>query len=509
MEINKRIESVAVIGAGASGAVTSAALDAEKYFKRIRVFERREAAGGTWIYDAAVSPGILITPGLLPPELDPGLKIPGHLPQTTPPVTQERFSETPIYENLTTNVPDIAMSYSDIPFPYGPFVPHHIPKQYIENYFSAHGTDSFLELNTTVEDLSRVPSSSSSSSSDHSDRREGWKLTLRRRDVLQKVDHWWEEYFDAVILANGHYTIPSVPRVKGLDEYMRAYPGRVIHSKTYRNPSVWAGKKVLVVGNSASGIDITRGLREVARLPVYQSRRSRSRWDGDEPPPGVEWKPVVTEYLSDGADPGRILFSDGSHLDGVDVVVYCTGYRPSFPFWNTAANGRPMYDYAAGKLVNSFQHTFFRDFATLGIVGMPRVLTFRSMEYQAVALARLFAGRLPAPLPSVAEQEKWERERAERQRAEGNKFHDIAWETGETVEWLTGLFRMAGLGTLSGRGRLPPVLDDATVKAINDIKKYPEPGHERELNRSLGRRVPAEGDWVVVDRPRKDLLSFL
>lgn len=272
---------------------------------------------------------------------------------------------------------------------------------------------------------------------------------------------------------------------------------------------MWAGKKVLVVGNSASGIDITRGLREVAQLPVYQSRRSRSRWDGDEPPAGVEWKPVVSEYLSDGAAPGRILFSDGSHLDGVDVVVYCTGYRPSFPFWNAAANGRSMYDYAAGKLVNSFQHTFFRDFTNLGIVGMPRVLTFRSMEYQAVALARLFAGRLPAPLPSVAEQEKWERERAERQRAKGRKFHDIAWETGETVEWLTGLFRTAGLGTLSGRGRLPPVLDDATVKAINDIKKYPEPGHERVLNGSPGRRVSAEGDWVVVDRPRKDLLSFL
>ena len=30
------------------GAVTAAALHAENYFKRIRVFERREAAGGTW-----------------------------------------------------------------------------------------------------------------------------------------------------------------------------------------------------------------------------------------------------------------------------------------------------------------------------------------------------------------------------------------------------------------------------------------------------------------------------
>jgi cation diffusion facilitator CzcD-associated flavoprotein CzcO len=45
---SKAIESVAVIGAGASGAAAAAALKAEKYFKHIRVFERRESPGGTW-----------------------------------------------------------------------------------------------------------------------------------------------------------------------------------------------------------------------------------------------------------------------------------------------------------------------------------------------------------------------------------------------------------------------------------------------------------------------------
>ena len=95
------------------------------------------------------------------------------------------------------------MAYTDLPFPYGPFVPHHIPKQYIENYFSVHRTDSFLQLNTTVEDLSRITSATS-------DKADSWKLTLRKHDPIQNVDVWWEEYFDAVILANGHYTIPYV-----------------------------------------------------------------------------------------------------------------------------------------------------------------------------------------------------------------------------------------------------------------------------------------------------------
>lgn len=101
-----------------------------------------------------------------------------------------------------TNVPDIAMSFSDARFAYGPFVPHHIPRQYVENYFSLHQTDKFLVLNTTVEDVSKQVTSSGEG--------ESWRLTLRRLDVLRHVDVWWEETFDAVIIANGHYSVPWV-----------------------------------------------------------------------------------------------------------------------------------------------------------------------------------------------------------------------------------------------------------------------------------------------------------
>ncbi|CAI0647067.1 unnamed protein product [Colletotrichum noveboracense] len=44
----RKIKSVAIIGAGAAGAVTAAAFKAEDYFEKIRVYERRESAGGTW-----------------------------------------------------------------------------------------------------------------------------------------------------------------------------------------------------------------------------------------------------------------------------------------------------------------------------------------------------------------------------------------------------------------------------------------------------------------------------
>lgn len=95
------------------------------------------------------------------------------------------------------------MAFSDKPFPYGPFVPHWVPKQYVENYFSWHQVDSSLVLNTTVEEVKKLSVQDGS----HYDR---WKLTLRRFDPVRHVDVWWEEDFDAVILSNGHYSVPFV-----------------------------------------------------------------------------------------------------------------------------------------------------------------------------------------------------------------------------------------------------------------------------------------------------------
>jgi cation diffusion facilitator CzcD-associated flavoprotein CzcO len=96
---------------------------------------------------------------------------------------------------VRTNVPDCAMALLGSPFPYGPFVPHWVPKQSIQNYFSKFGLDPNLSLNTTVEHLVHIP-------------RHRWRLTLRKHRGT--FDEWWEEEFDAVVVANGHYAVPYV-----------------------------------------------------------------------------------------------------------------------------------------------------------------------------------------------------------------------------------------------------------------------------------------------------------
>ena len=73
--------------------------------------------------------------------------------------------------------------------------------------------------------------------------------------------------------------INKVPAVKGLEEYILKFPNRIIHSKSYRSTDLYINKQVIVVGNSASGHDITTQLVKSGKLklPLYQSRRLNVR----------------------------------------------------------------------------------------------------------------------------------------------------------------------------------------------------------------------------------------
>ncbi|OWO99534.1 hypothetical protein B2J93_3981 [Marssonina coronariae] len=310
--------------------------------------------------------------------------------------------------------------------------------------------DSLLSLNTTVEDVAVIGGSGKG--------RERWRFTLRKHDFARDIDEWWHDDFDAVVLANGHYGVPFIPEVKGLKEYLAVFPGRVIHSKVYRRPLLFKNKKVLAIGNSASGHDLTAELATAVKQPVYQSRRSKSRWDGDEPPAGHAWKPTIKEFLP----PGRIIFEDN-------------------PF-----------------------------------------------EYQAIAIARLFAGTQARDLPILEEQEKWEQEREKGVHTQQIKFHDVEWGTGETLGWFGELYQIAGLRQLTGEGRNLPVTGEDVRWAIEHLRKYSEPEPRRHLtvggSEDQGTKVmtpdalvrlrnEGKSEWVVVKTrprvPKKDPLAFI
>lgn len=69
-----------------------------------------------------------------------------------------------------------------------------------------------------------------------------------------------EDAFDAVVVCNGHYSNPRRPKLPGA----AAFPGRILHSHSYRRNEHFAGLTVVVIGASASGEDISREIALVA-----------------------------------------------------------------------------------------------------------------------------------------------------------------------------------------------------------------------------------------------------
>lgn len=99
-------------------------------------------------------------------------------------------------------------------------------RQYVRDLVNRKGYQDFVEYNTTVELVEKDG--------------EEWRLVLRKSG--EKHDYWWEERFDAVTVANGHFSVPYVPSIRGLEEFAELHPGSVEHSKVYRGREKYRGK---------------------------------------------------------------------------------------------------------------------------------------------------------------------------------------------------------------------------------------------------------------------------
>ncbi|HEV2011956.1 MAG TPA: NAD(P)-binding domain-containing protein [Candidatus Limnocylindria bacterium] len=256
------------------------------------------------------------------------------------------------------------------------------------------------------------------------------------------------EPFDAVVVATGLFARPVEPALDGRDRFR----GMVLHSRDYRDPAPFAGKRVVVAGAGSSGADIAVELAAVARsvsvavreLPTFLPRHHRGRpYDHRAtrlarmlPSRVRRWRArrlLADEYrrrgmrlervslnTTPGADlldelaRGRIamraalagldadgaIFADGSRVDA-DAVVLATGYRAEFPFLPA---GVPQT--IAGALA-LYRLVFPPGVAGLAFVGMTRVSgpVFPVVELQARWAAAVFAGRVALPEPEAMRRE--------------------------------------------------------------------------------------------------------
>lgn len=70
------------------------------------------------------------------------------------------------------------------------------------------------------------------------------------------------EYYDAVMVCNGHNASPLMPVFPGMDEFT----GVQIHSHDYRIPENFQNMNVLVIGSGPSGVDICPDVAKVANM---------------------------------------------------------------------------------------------------------------------------------------------------------------------------------------------------------------------------------------------------
>jgi cation diffusion facilitator CzcD-associated flavoprotein CzcO len=413
------VKKIAIIGAGPCGLSAAKYLLAQKAFDSIDVYEQQTEVGGVWNYTKEASPT-------------------RHVPQVSafaapdPPVrTSPRVLATPMYDVLHTNIPWPLMKYSDLDFPKDSLI---FPsREAVQDYLVGYSKDirHLIQFGQLVDDV-RL-------------RREGgrdqWDVEVRSTtDGSSQTST-----YDAVVVASGHYSTIFIPDVKNIKEFNEAHPGIITHSKSYRSPDSFQNKKVVVVGNAASGLDIASQISRVSRKPLLLSVRTPS------PPENLAWAgaeevPVIEEFLV--AERG-VRFQGGRVERDIDAVLYATGYLFTFPFLKSLVP--PLV--SDGRRVHGlYKHLIHIEHPTLVFPGLPiKVVPFPVSESQAAVFSRVWADVLP--LPDKSEMQKWEEEEAQRQ---GPSFH--VWQKGCDAEYINETH--AALVTSKTPGKEPPFWDD-------------------------------------------------
>ncbi|KAL2831546.1 hypothetical protein BDW59DRAFT_169782 [Aspergillus cavernicola] len=411
------IKSVAIIGAGPAGAIAVDAFAQEHAFTRIRVFERREKAGGCWIYDEEPAP-LTDFDALAARTADQPVAAPGTLPGYFPRSKQHRFDDTPVYPALEANIDAAIMEFSQEPIPevrsaastrlHGPDTPfrhHTVIQKYIESLLNRKGYNRLVEYSTTVENVEKRVELGKSR----------WVLTLRKQVPGLEKDYWWQEEFDAVVVATGHYTVPYVPHIKGLEDFAAASPGSILHTKGFREPEAYRGKRVITVGASVSGADTAVSLIGIAQSPIYAAVRGRyNGYFGDEAfkHPQIQRKPPISHIDGQGTQ-RTVHFEDGTSVPNVDHIIFGTGYSWTLPFLPTVATRN-------NRVPDLYLHIFHEQDPTLAFIGAVAAgFTFKVFEWQAVLAARVLSGK--AALPALEEQRSWEVKRIE-ERGDSPRF---------------------------------------------------------------------------------------
>jgi dimethylaniline monooxygenase (N-oxide forming) len=347
------------------------------------------------------------------------------------------------YRSLHINTSRDRMAYADLPMPrHYPDFPHHsLVARYFDQYVDRFGLRERITFTAEVTRAVRLAP-------------HHWRVTLGSGE---------EREYAVLIVANGHHWDPRWPDPPVPGEF----DGTVLHAHDYVDPSEpvdMRSKRIVVVGMGNSAMDIACELcRPGIAERLYLSAR-RGAWimpnylfgrplDGlglthpllpwrvqslvaglllrlmigvpwrfglprpDHPPLAAH--PTISQDLLvrlgrgdilpkpgiERLEGGLVRFADGSSVEA-DVIVYCTGYKVSFSFFD------PEFLSAPGNDLPLWRRLARPGEDDLFFVGLlqPLGATMPLAEAQAKLIADLLIGRYALP-SAEAMQAEMERER--------------------------------------------------------------------------------------------------
>ncbi|KAL1644481.1 monooxygenase [Diplodia intermedia] len=409
---------VAVVGAGPCGLAALKYLSAEKKFEKLVAFEQRSSPGGLWNYTPEDrDDGSFAVPKTRPTKEDLDKPIWGTKPAVNGAINgavvnddaKEAKFISPVYEMLETNIPKQLMQYHDFAFPEESqlFPTHWTVDKYLKDY--AKDVEHLIQFQTQVVAVKLLESKETGGLVE-----EQWSVTTK--NIVTGA--LGVETFDAVVVANGHFYIPFIPEIYGIKEWHKAHPGNITHSKFYRTPDAFKDKKVVVVGNSASGLDIGKQIGGYCSLPLINSIKSESYMARGN----ASFKKEVPPIKRLDPSTRTATFEDDTTESDIDAIVFCTGYLYSLPFLSDV-QPPPVTD--GSRVENTYQHVFYTPHPTLSFLVLnQRIIPFQTAEVQAAAVARALAGRLT--LPPAAQMRAWELHTLA-VNGDGNDFHTLAF----------------------------------------------------------------------------------
>jgi trimethylamine monooxygenase len=212
-------------------------------------------------------------------------------------------------------------------------------------------------------------------------------------------DRMYDELFDYVIVASGHFSTPNVPYFEGVS----TFGGRVLHSHDFRDALEFKDKDILIVGRSYSAEDIGSQCWKYGAKSVTVSYRSKPI--GFTWPERFEERPLLQKLENKIAH-----FKDGTTKE-VDALILCTGYLHHFPFLPDSLRLKTANRLWADDL---YKGVVYEKNPQLFYIGMQdQFYTFNMFDAQAWYARDVILGRIK--LPDAA----------------GMKAHFDAWRTRE------------------------------------------------------------------------------